>query len=697
MHGFFGLVTRRARFRTFTAIALLTAGSAAWWTVAAPLSGPQASDYRVTKVVESYMTNDHLSGHELDDEISRRAMKSFLDSFDPRKMYFYQSDVDEFMLRETALDDDIRKGQVSFAYQVFNRFLKRLDERVELVTELVKEDFDFSVDEYMITEPDVLQYPRNEAEARDRWRKFIKYNLLVARADDVDDQEARDKLVKRYTILARRWKQTDSDELLERFLTAVTSSFDPHTSYMSPSTLENFRILMRLNLEGIGAALQIDDDGYTVVSKIIPGGAAAKHGVLKKDDRIVSVGDPETGEMVDVREKKLNDVVQMIRGPAGSVVRLGILQGEAVEPEIISITRAKIQLEDSAARSVILERGERHDGSTYKVGVIDLPSFYMDMEMARKNDGRGEYRSTTRDVRRILADFDAKGVDVVVLDLRRNGGGSLTEAINLTGLFIDKGPIVQVKDSAGRVQGYKDLDRGMSWNGPLVVLTSKFSASASEILAGAIQDYKRGLVVGDEATHGKGTVQSLLDLGSNLFRIPDPPNLGALKITMQQFYRPNGDSTQKRGVLPDLVLPSITNLVAMAEADLDYAIDFDRVRAEDYSSYNLVPTDALGRIKNRSEQRIASSDEFKELQQDIARFQRYKDEDRVPLNEKKFMARRETEKDAEEEEAKQFEEQTAGSDEVFKDDFYNREIVEITIDYIKELAARDLAVRPSLN
>ncbi|MFV1965982.1 MAG: carboxy terminal-processing peptidase [Pirellulaceae bacterium] len=697
MHGISRFVSQRACFRAFMTMVLLGAGSAAWWTIAAPLEGPQASDYRVTKVVESYMANDHLSGHEMDDEISRRAMKSFLAGFDPRKMYFYQSDIDEFMLRETVLDDDIKKGQVQFAYQVFDRFLKRLDERVKLLPELVAQDFDFTRDESMITEPDLLQYPRNAAEARDRWRKLVKYNLLVSKADDVDDQKARDKLAKRYKTLARRWKQTDSDELLERFLTAITSSFDPHTTYMSPSTLENFRILMRLNLEGIGAALQINEEGYTVVSKVIPGGAAAKQGTLKKEDRIVSVSDPDTGEMVDVREKKLSNVVQMIRGSAGTVVRLGLLHDDGTDVQIINITRAKIQLEDSAARSVVLEQGARSDGSPFRVGVIDLPSFYMDMEAARESDGRGAYRSTTRDVRKILTKFNAESVDVVVLDLRRNGGASLTEAINLTGLFIDKGPIVQVKDSAGRVQGYKDLDRGMAWKGPLVVITSKFSASASEILAGAIQDYGRGMIVGDETTHGKGTVQSLLDLGSNLFRIPNPPNLGGLKITMQQFYRPNGESTQKRGVLADLILPSITNLVAMAEADLDYAIDFDRVRAESYSPYNLLPADILSRLKARSSDRIAASQDFSDLKKDIERYQRYKDEKTVPLNEEKFMARRETEKHAEKEEEKQFEEQTTGSDEVFRDDFYNREVLAITVDYLKELAGRDLAQLHSVN
>ena len=667
--------------------------SAAWLSLpAAPLDGPARSDRRVTLVVKSFMEREHLSRHPLDDEISTRAMKAFLEGFDPRKMYFLQSDIDEFMTKERLLDNYVQDGDVRFSYTVFNRFLTRLDERVTLVEKLVDQPHDFTVDESIVTDPDRLRYPRTEEEVHDRWRKLIKLNLLTFKVDDMADDEARTKIKRRYHSLAKRWHQTDSDELLERFLTAITSSYDPHTSYMSPSSLENFQIMMRLNLDGIGAALQVSEEGYTVVTKVIPGGAADKDGRLKPDDQIVSVSD-SNGELVDVVDMKLNDVVQLIRGDAGTVVKLGVRPGGAGETKIYDITRARIELEDSAARGEVIQRGQRPDGKPFQVGVIDLPSFYMDMQAARDDNGQKAFRSTTRDVTLLLDDFKSKNVDAVVLDLRRNGGGSLTEAINLTGLFIDQGPVVQVKDAIGREQSYNDLDAGMAWDGPLVVLTSKFSASASEILAGAIQDYNRGLIIGDESTHGKGTVQSLLDLTSQFFGSnTNAPKLGALKITMQQFYRPNGDSTQKRGVIPDVILPSLTNVIGMGEGDLDYAVEFDHIPTAEFTGYNMVGGDVLTQIRTRSSDRIQTAGDFSKELTRIARYQRMKDENTISLNEEKLRARREAERDAEKEEEKHFEDQQGNKErDIFPDDFYNKEIVNITLDYLKELANNKVA------
>jgi carboxyl-terminal processing protease len=565
---------------------------------------------------------------------------------------------------------------------------------VATVEQLVNQQFDFDNDDSIVTDAKLLSYPKTEKEATVRWRKLIKYNLLTFKSDDIEDKEAREKILRRYKSLQKRWHQSDSDELLERYLSAVTTSYDPHTTYMSPSTLENFRILMRLNLEGIGAALQISEEGTTKITKIIPGGAADKHGKLQPEDSVISVGQGPSGEMVDVVDMKLNDVVQLIRGPKGSIVRLGVVPAAGGESKIYSITRAKIELEDSAARSEIIERGTKADGTPIKLGVIDLPSFYMDMEAARANDRNGSFRSTTRDVRQILGEFNENNVDVVVLDLRRNGGGSLTEAINLTGLFIDEGPVVQVKDSDGRIQTYNDLERGMVWDGPLVVLTSKFSASASEILAGAIQDYQRGLIVGDAATHGKGTVQSLLDLGHELgflVRIKDPPKMGALKITMQQFYRPNGDSTQKRGVIPDITLPSLSNHIGMGEADLDHAMDFDRVPPGRFTKHEMVDRDMVRKLIAKSTARIKKSDEFAKQIERIERYKRYKEEKSISLNEKEFLARRESDRDAEKEEDKQFDESSDKDEKVFADDFYNKEVTAIALDYLRELAENRVA------
>ena len=380
------------------------------------------------------------------------------------KMYFYQVDIDEFQKNQNSLDDRLKNKDISFAYTVFQRFLARVDERVKLIDELLKQPLDLTAKEQLITDPEALQYPRTAEDARDRWTKRLKYDLLVLKgrqegAKRANRPGARDKLHRRYHSFAKRMHQTDPDELLEMYLTAVTTSYDPHTTYMSPSSLENFRILMRLNLEGIGAALQIED-GYTVISRVIPGGPADKHGKLKPEDRIVSVGQGEDGEMVDVVDMKLNDVVKLIRGKTGTVVRLGVIPAGTNDTKIYNITRATIELKDSEAQRKVFEEGTKADGTPLKIGVIDLPSFYMDMEGARK--GSDDYKSTTRDVANILQEFKQKGVDAVVLDLSRNGGGSLTEAISLTGLFIDRGPVVQVKDADGRVQQYDDTDAGMA-------------------------------------------------------------------------------------------------------------------------------------------------------------------------------------------------------------------------------------------
>ncbi len=684
-------------YRRTALIAMAISGvvlAGVWSFVTADLVGPRPNDRNVTNLVTTLVKRDHLTQHPLDDEISQRGLKSFLDALDPMKMYFYQSDIDEFMKQRNSLDDMLNKKDVSFAYTVFDRFLTRVDQRVNTINQLLGREFDFTRTEYLVTDPDAVHYAQNATESEDRWRRRIKYDLLVLKnaekEDSADSEDPRERLRRRYRSFAKRMHQTDEDELLEIFLTAVTSSYDPHTTYMSASTLENFRIQMRLNLEGIGAALQVVD-GYTQVSKIIPGGAADKHGKLKPEDRIISVGQGKDGEMVDVVDMKLGDVVHLIRGDAGTIVRLGVTPAAGGETQVYEITRAKIELKDSEARSEIIEEGRNTDGSPMRIGVIDLPSFYMDMEAARMR--QTDFKSTTRDVRKILEDFTEKNVDVVVLDLRRNGGGSLTEAINLTGLFIDKGPVVQVKSSDAPVQVYDDTEAGMSWNGPLVVLTSKFSASASEILAGAIQDYHRGLVIGDESTHGKGTVQSLLDLGSELFsgmRLPNPPNLGALKITMQQFYRPNGDSTQKRGVLADVKLPSISNYMDVSESDLDYAVEFDHINAARFMDYRMVSPGMIQALSKQSQSRISQSEEFAKLQRNIERYKAQKAKKRVPLNEAEFMAQR-AEMDADKEEEKQLEDQALASDEVVKRDFYFNEVLAIAADYARLLEHNQIA------
>lgn len=648
------------------------------------LAGPRPSDRRVVMSVVALLKKEHLTKHPLDNEISERGLENFLKMLDPMKLYFTQADVAEFLEKyKDQIDDDLAsKSDIGIGYAIFERFLTRIDERMVSIEALLeKNEFDFTASEEMLVDRDLLRYPADAAEAEDRWRKRLKYDLLSLKSEKVEGKEAIERLQRRYRTFAKRMHQTDGDELLEMFLTSVISTLDPHTTYMSPSTLENFRIQMGLSLEGIGASLQ-SVDGITKIMNVIPGGAADKHGKLKEEDQIVSVGEGVDGEMIDVRDEKLDDVVARIRGKAGTVVRLGVLRPGETETMIFDITRAKVELDDSAARSEIIEVGE--GDAKQQIGFINLPSFYMDMKAA--SAGNPNFRSTTRDVRKILQDFKAKGVDAVVLDLRRNGGGSLTEAINLTGLFIEEGPVVQVKDPGGRVTSYQDEDPAIVWDGPLVVMTSKLSASASEIFAGAIQDYRRGLIVGDLATHGKGTVQSLLDIGDQLFQIANPPNLGALKITMQQFYRPNGDSTQKRGVLADISIPSLTTHMDIGEADLDFAVEFDRVPPAKFEDFGLVNGDTISKLRQASEERREANEKFQALARNIETFREQKERKSVSLNEKVFFERRD-ELDAEKAE----EEEILGSEEdqdkheIVKKDFYYDEVLAITQDYLRSL------------
>lgn len=645
-------------------------------------AGPRAQDRYIARTIAIRLPQGHLTKHPLDEEISRRAFKLFLKSLDPMKLYFYQSDVDRFAEKQDQWAELLKSGDISPAYEIFSVFLKRVDERVATALDILKQPLDFTKDEEIIRDPDLLTYPKTPEEARERWRKRIKLDLLVLKADkETSGEAAIEKLQRRYTSFAKRIHQTDEDELLETYLSAICESYDPHTSYMSPETLENFDITMKLELEGIGAALQ-SEDGYVVVKRIIPGGAAAKDGRLKVDDKIIGVGQGEDGEIVDVVDMKLSDVVKLIRGKRGTVVRLEVLPADGGPKRVITITREKIELTDSEAKGQVFEVGQKPDGKPYRIGVIDLPSFYMDMTGARL--GIPEFRSTTRDVRRILESFTQQGVDGVILDLRRNGGGSLQEAINLTGLFIESGPIVQVKDSAGRVMVYDDEDTSVAWRGPLIVLISKFSASASEILAGAIQDYRRGLIVGDHSTHGKGTVQSLIDLGQELFRLPNAPKLGALKLTIQQFYRPDGDSTQNRGVLADIELPSLTNhLEGIAESDLDYALPFDRIQPAKYQVYPDVNSAVVDFLKKRSEERVNNSPDFQKVKQDIERYLAQRQKKTVPLQEEKFMAQVK-ELNADKEEEKRLRALDEGSEEGIKRDYYLEEVFQIMTDYLQQ-------------
>jgi carboxyl-terminal processing protease len=667
--------------------------------------------------VSSLMNRRHMAQLRLNDEISQRALDMFLKTLDPMKLYFYQSDVDKFAAEKVNIDDYVQKGDVTLALRIFEVFLERVAERTEVAQKLVDQPHDFTIDESMERDPEKISWAKTREEADERWRKRVKYDLLIQTTDDeTPENEALERLHKRYRSIAQRWEQTNNDELLEMFLSAVTMSFDPHSSYMSPESLDNFIIQMRLELDGIGASLE-SKYGETVVRHIVPGGAADKDGRLKVDDVITAVGQGTSGEMLDITDMKLNDVVMKIRGKPGTVVRLEVKTDGGLKE--YPITRARIELKDSEARSAVLERGphgeivgeeavklagepdpkleeptaniieqQKADGTVFRIGVVDLPSFYMDME-GRRN-GREDYKSAVRDVRRLLEELKQKHVDLVIMDLRFNGGGSLPESVEMTGLFIDQGPVVQVKGPDGRVIPHNDDKPGAVWDGPLVVMINKFSASASEIFAGAIQDYGRGIVVGDKSTHGKGTVQELEELGRIVSQL-NPPNYGALKMTIQQFYRPGGDSTQNRGVVSDIELPSQTSHWEVGESDLDYALKFDSVLPLPHENYTFARPTIIQELRNRSSERVAKSEHFAK---ELKRIERYleRKEDPITLNEEKFLAERK-ELNTEKEQEEMFDDMQTNDQPVFPANPYNDEVVAIALDYLELLGDSRLAQR----
>ena len=505
---------------------------------------PEAQHRRATRIITHLIANYHYKRTPLNDTLSERILKRYLEVLDPTKSYLTADDVAEFSKHATDLDDYLRYSDLQLAYEIFIRYRERLENRVEYAISLLDYNFDFTKDETFEFDREEAQWAANLSALDDLWRKRVKNDILALELAGDDTAEAKKKLKQRYEGIARRKAQLDSEDVFQTFINSYTTSIDPHTAYFSPRTSENFRIRMSLSLEGIGAVLQSEDE-YTLVREIVPGGPADLGGDLKPDDRIIGIGQGTDEEIVDVIGWRLDDVVDLIRGPKDSLVRLQILPkagGTDGPSEVIRIKRDKIKLEEQAAKSNILEvtGGAR----PVKIGVIEVPTFYMDFEARARGDK--DFRSTTRDVRTLLNELQQKQIDGLIVDLRSNGGGSLSEATDLTGLFIDKGPVVQVRNSQGRVQLERDTDRGVAYAGPMAVLVNRNSASASEIFAGAIQDYDRGLVLG-EPTFGKGTVQNLVDL--NRYDDSMEGKLGQLKATIAQFFRVAGGSTQHKGVI----------------------------------------------------------------------------------------------------------------------------------------------------
>ncbi|MGL6196835.1 MAG: carboxy terminal-processing peptidase [Thermoguttaceae bacterium] len=702
----------------------------------------------ISKNVETLLKVSHLSKRPTDEELSERAFDLYFKALDPMKVYFYQSDIDEFAKRKKEIGAMVTSGNIGFAFDIFNRYLQRVDERIALVQGILSGPVDLNTDEEIVVDRKLMEYPKNEAEAKDKWLKRVVYELLSLKAEEIEkakdkaeadakkqreaagyspeqlkkaeedwkkywetegaaaattaasDIEALTKRLKRrYNFYGKRMRQTNNDELLEIFLTAVANSYDPHTSYMSPSNYKNFIIMMSLNLKGIGATLQ-SIDGFTVVNKLVPGGPADKSGLIKADDRIVAVGQNENGPMIDVYDMKLTDVVDKVRGDSGTKVRLEIVSPENADAyaeykeegkpkpptKTITIVREKVDLDNQAVKSEIFDAGTKPDGSPYRIGVISLPSFYLDIDAAQKGDPN--YRNTTSDIRKILAKFVLDNVDAVVLDLRNNGGGSLPEVVSTTGLFIDTGTVVMTKD-ATRTNNLDDRNSAIEWTGPLVVVINKFSASASEILAGAIKDYKRGLIVGDSSTHGKGSVQELKDIGKIVYRgMPNAPELGALKLTVSGFFLPGGVSPQLDGVASDVVLPSITDhLQDFSERDLDYPLSFDPIPAsKNLPKFQYVQDDVVEKVREKSAERVAKDSDFQKTLRDVKTYIDLKDKKKRTLNEKKFFEEKERLR-AEKDEADKLEELANDTESKIKRDNYLNEVLALTVDYIQALDA----------
>ncbi|GAA0783608.1 carboxy terminal-processing peptidase [Marinobacterium sediminicola] len=577
--------------------------------------------------VVTALQQGHYNQVEINDSLSSAVLDQYLETLDPERSYFYASDIAEFEAFRHQLDNDILDGKTAAAFTIFNRYHQRLGERIDyILTQLDHAEWDFSRDESLSRDRSEAPWPANQAEMNELWRKRLKSAVLSLKLADKSIDEARDILRKRYQNQKQRMEQAKGDDVFESFVNALTHEFDPHTQYFSPQGSENFEINMSLSLEGIGAVLQAEND-QTKVVRLVPAGPADKGGQLQPADIIVGVGQGAEGAIEDVVGMRLDDVVSKIRGPKGTIVRLEIIPADAADRQkrkVISIERNKVKLEEQAARKRVLEL--TRDGKPYRLGVIEVPTFYIDFTALQSGDPN--YKSTTRDVERLINELRSENIDGLVMDLRNNGGGSLREANELIGLFIQRGPTVQIRDASGRVDILGDFDPKVIWDGPLAVIVNRLSASASEIFAGAIQDYNRGIIVGNR-TFGKGTVQTL-----------QPIDHGQVKLTHAKFYRISGDSTQHRGVEPDIHFPSLYTIEEIGESALDKALPWDQVRPVRHGRFpSLSPF--MQQLIERHQQRTEADPDFVFMRKQVAHLAEQKDSSVLTLNEAKLRAEQE--------------------------------------------------------
>jgi len=597
---------------------------------------------QVARLVTRFVERAHYSRVTVDDSLSEATLKTYLETLDPSRHNFLQSDIAYFNRYRTTLDDSLRRGDMEPVFDIFRIYRLRAQQNIAYAISLLDQQPDFTVDEDYVFAREKLPWIATPVEMQDLWRRRVKNDALSLLLADKDWKETGDILRKRYQRVLDRVNGLDSDEVFETFMNSFARTLDPHSSYLSPRQSEEYRIQMSLSYQGIGASLQLDED-FVQVMNVIPGGPAAIDGRLKARDRITAVGQGSAGELVDVVGWQLDDVVQLIRGPSGSKVRLQVVAGDAAPgaPEtMLELTRDKIKLEEQAAKKSVVP--VKRGGETVNIGVITVPSFYQDFDA--RNRGEKDYISTTRDVRRLLGELRKDRVAGLVLDLRGNGGGHLDEATALTGLFIDRGPVVQLRATSGEIQVLEDPVPAVAYNGPLVVLVDRFSASASEIFAAAIQDYRRGIVIGQQ-TFGKGTVQNLYPLDQYGSRSGTDQSLGQLTLTMGKFYRVNGGSTQHKGVIPDIELPSPIDSSVIGESSRDRALPWDQIAATSFRAGTSLDA-AIAALTRYEDAELAGTADMKYLEAGIAAADQSRALERVSLNLEARRKERESERQA---------------------------------------------------
>ncbi|MBK7228083.1 MAG: carboxy terminal-processing peptidase [Ignavibacteriales bacterium] len=608
------------------------------WTDTLTIIKPANHYQNENQLLTSILTRYHFKEFSINDSLSNIIFDRYLSSLDHGKNYFLAEDIESFNGFKSILDDNLIKGDVQFYYDLFNLYLKRLNERIIFIDKLLDVEFDYTIDESYEFDRDKSDWAKDETELNELWRKRLKNDALTHKLNGKDWEFIQKTLRKRYKNYADFLNKYNSEDVFQLAMNSFTQAIDPHTNYLSPVSSDNFKIDMSLSLEGIGARLQTEDD-YTKVAEIIPGGPADKSGLLKADDKIIAVAQGNDGEFEDIIGWRITDAVKLIRGTKGTTVRLQIIKAGSdlnSKPMEISLVREKVKLEDQAAKGSILEI--INEDKPFKIGVIDIPKFYNDFEGNRNGDSNS--KSTTKDVKKIIDSLKIENIDGLVIDLRDDGGGSLQEAIELTGLFIKDGPVVQVKNSDGNVDIATDPDPGIFYDGPLTVLVNRFSASASEIFAGAIQDYERGFVLGEQ-TYGKGTVQNLIDL--NRLSSKKNNDLGQIKITIAKFYRINGGSTQNLGVVPDISYPTIIDPEDFGESSEPSALPWDEISSTDFHKFSNIKK-YIATLSEKHQKRIAESKDFNNLIKDIEEYKINKNKTSISLNEEIRKIEKEKEK-----------------------------------------------------